>query len=594
MGLSSLTGTSQMEPKSPAPSSNEYLQQEIDVTQTPDQRIVDKGPVLDSFHNDNVLDMNRYGSIIAQIRQYVEGSPVYVTYYHTVASENARTGDADLDTDGISPTYRRINDFEIRLADGLDYSHLTEENVSQYVGSATVYPGLVPHIGDFFLYTVDNATGTIGKFKITEVERLSIKHQTCHRVNLELIGFVDQTQIDQMESQVIDVLYFDLRSFLGDQSVLLRTSQKQLIHDVDTLEHTLKKFYIHKFFDSSKHHTFVRPDGVFDPYLADFVMYLFKYEELPEYPHILMDPPANIYSSFWSGLMDRNSVTPNTVFTHFLIYTLTAEARNGFITSLLNHDYLHLCNESEENAQPYISTGISSLDGAEQSDFDRLVRLFYEQRQIDPTALLQQSQDFRSLSETDQFYRIPVFMFLLSLLRQTIFSGSGDIAYGDSVTYYPTEYEFTSEDLNDQYLILQMNNKAIGVITPDGQQKMLQTDEVVYNSGNIHVYLGRIIEEEYSTWQFNSGISPYSASWTTGSSIIEVENASGIEVGMAVQATNGEITHPARVQSINGLEITLTEQVDSTADVTDQDVYIDYPIFTGTWKLVLTGNTEKG
>lgn len=592
MALSSLQGTTNVTPKSPAPSGNEYVDSKIDVTQTPDQRQVDQGPVKDSYHRSTVLDMNRYGQIIAQIRQYIQGSPIYVTYYHKVVPETNRTEDTDINHSDIEPTYTRINDFELRLTNGLEYSHLTDENISQIVGEATIYPGLTPHVGDMLLYTVDPATGKVGKFKVTSVERLTVRSRTCHRVSLQLMAFVDQSDIDNMEQQVIDVLFFDLRSFMGDHSVLLHTSEKQLLHDIETVEGTLKKFYVKNFFDDQKHHTFVRPDGIYDPYIADFLTYVFGYYDLPEYPRQLMDPPANIYSSFWSGLLDRNTVTPNSLLTHFIVRRYTSEARDGFITSLLNHDYVYLCRpESYDDAAPYITDGIASLDGEEQSDFDKLVRLFYEQREVDPTTLLKQAQDFRDLSEIQQFYRIPVFMFLLSLLRQVIFAGTGDIKYGNAVDYYPTEYEFTNDDLTGHHLIVNMPNKAIGVIAPDGSQKMFNSDEVRYSDGNIHVDLLRIFKEYYSSWQFADDASVYTASWNSGSSVLQLENSSNIELDMAVKDNQGKIPETAHVVNISGNEVTISSSTANDGDVTDAEVTIDYPVIPDQWTLVLTGNT---
>lgn len=591
MPLATLQGSTNRRPESPAPSENQYAQGNATTGATEDQRALGKEYVRNTFIHDNAIDLDRFGEVITDIRRYIAGYPIRVTYYHKTVSDRQGTNDPDFIVNSISDSYTRIQDFEIKLDQSLQYSYLTEENISDVIGEATMYPGIQPHVGDMLVYTVDPGTGAMGLFKITTFHRLSIRANTCWRVSLQLMQFIDQADLDNLEKQVVDVKYFTLDAYTGDKHVLLTSESQQLLRDLNTVETILKQHYVDQFFDVSIHNTFVRPDNVYDPYIVAFLDTMFGYGELPHRVYQLITDAPLDYKSFWNALLNPDYITQNRAARYYKVATVKQESRTAIINSLLNKSYVLLCEEEDNTTYSYISYGLFSLNGAASDDFDQLVRLFYEQRLIDPFALLTQAQNYHTLSPMDQFYRIPVFMFLATLLKRTILDGTENVAYGNSVRYLPTELEFDSDNVIDEVLSVNMDNKALGLIDPEGKQWYFENQAVSYSGNAIHMTLSNILTAYFDAWTFQDNVSVYTCSWVAGEQTIEIANDWGLMVGMAVESVAG-IPAKARVTNIEGTTITLSAATDSELpNGSDVEVQIGWATVDGTWKAVFTGNT---
>lgn len=589
MGLIPMQGSAGAPIQTPVPTENEYIAGAVPVTKSTAETLIDDGPVKNTFVYENVLDFGRFKGVANEIRQYIEGTPITVTYYRKIVSDELQTDSTDINTDSISPTYHRIVNFELRISDAFKYAYLTEENVSKYSGSGTLYPGFTPQIGDFFLYTIES--GMIGQFKITSVNRLSIRTATCHAVEFDLYAFVDQNDINTFEQQVIKVFYFDIRAYLGGNSTLLKSQDRVLIDDIDRISKLLTSFYAEQFYSPTLF-TFVRPDGVYDPYIMKFINLTIPFNAFNNvYPQELLRTPNDYRFSYWAALWDTGSVAATSLLTNYKVETWVSEGRAARLNALLNKDYVVLCADDDPDALPYISEGLVSLDDEEQSTFDRIVRMYYEQNQIDPIALLTQAKDYQTLEPMDQFYRIPVFMILLSLLQRMILVGRGFLKFGDALVYVPTEYDFTAQNLNGQVLAVVMSNKALGVIDSTGEQWMFRDGEVQYTDGTIFCDLSRIFVDYPGEWLFKVDATTYTASWSAGERTITVASASGIEVGMAVEAVSG-IQSKSKVESIDGNVITIDKDTEVLADGVDVEIKIGHPTFADTWTLVLTGNIK--
>jgi hypothetical protein len=587
MGVVTRTGSSSI---TPGPSENDYVEGPVDVAPSPEKIIVDRGPVKDTYHTQNVMSVERFGPIIGRLRQYLEGRPTKVTYYHVLSAKSRRSHDADFSYSLIDKTFTRINDFELRLTDDLSFSFMTEEQVSQYVGTAYLYPGITPKKGDCFLMTLDDTTGRVGRFSITEVNRLTIRDMTCYSVELSLVQFMEQAEIEALEEQVDRVMYFDIQAYMGDTAVLLKTEQRQLLDDIRRVQPLLKKYYTNKFFDSSSMHAFMRPDGVFDPYIHTFLMTLYEFGELPEYPDTLLDDGLDYdgrVSTMWTALTNPDLTKTSDVSKYYKVVTKRATGSSVTIGAMLNRDYLVITDDEEDN--PYISTGLFSLDGGEQTDFDKLVRYLYEQNQIDPVLLLSLAQDYHNLSDEDAFYRIPIYMLILETLQQRTISGVGDLHFEDASTYIPTEYEFTEDNLVAGWLTVNMDNKALGLIDDNGNQYLFEDEEVRYVEGSIHMNVMAVLNRRDGDWVFDDSAYSVTATWTPGESTVTLSSVANLAEGMAIYSASLGVK--AIIESLDGFVATLNVATSSDPEGDqEEDVTIGWPVVENTWKAVLTGN----
>ena len=471
MGLLTLQGSTS---RQSTPEQNEHVIDNVTTQVSPEQRHVNKPYTKDSFINKNSLNIDRYSGVLNTLERFIAGSDITVTYYHNqVATTNDLSNDADRaeSLDPVHSNVMRIESFQFKLQDPMDFAYDGENTSSEYRGTGICYSGFTPVVGDWFLYEIE--AGVVGRFEVDGVpERLSIDSRTCHTIPFRLTGFPDEQEIQQYETRVRKVAWFDLQTFLLGNATLLTSESYEFIMQAERTIRLLKEFYYDKFYERLEYKSYLRPDSVYDPYIVDFMNKVVGYDNVYNAPQQLITNRKFDRHSIWNKLLNPDLVPWYLLKMSYTRKRRTYSTNSVSINCLLNREYVELTDGTESSMEitnPYIFEGLTDITSETYSDFDKLVCGYLNSKCIHTQTLVLCIDNFMLWSEMDQFYRIPIMLLLLKESVRNIREGSTRIT-NDLDSNLPSVIEFTESDLVNGILTLQGHVRVdiVDMETPTG------------------------------------------------------------------------------------------------------------------------------
>lgn len=283
-----------------------------------------------------------------------EGRVIEVTYYSQnapVTDTVSKHSDMVTDTrDKVHLSYTEIRNFELRLQEDIKFEYAEDTNKSELSGSALVLPGFVPRINDIFLYMVRNSK--IAVFIISGIQRLAIGQETYHQVNFTMQEYLSEKKRNILKSQST-VWYFDKRKYMVGNQAMLTTDgyiqQKELTH----IRKEIIRNYIDRFYDRS-FSSFMRPDGIYDPYIVEYWNRKISVLDTNLRPLQLLISMQNFNKTIWAALTNNPIKDLRNIETNYSTMTYTNTFWGSNITSLLGHKFLAVGNESGAKQNPSI------------------------------------------------------------------------------------------------------------------------------------------------------------------------------------------------------------------------------------------------
>ena len=537
MGLPKDISAGQLDTKVTAVS-NDKVTGVITTRPTFDKVLSDKRYTMKSYFNREAINADRYAGLLHDLRAYVEGSDISVTYFHRLHSNvNNNAADIDVSTnlDPIHNGCLQINNFEIKLKDQLSFTYDIDQTISSIVGTALVYPGFNPNMGDLFTYRIDEvvADGKVGLFKITNApNRLSVKMSTFHEINFELIQFATIEELDYIYENVREVAWFNKKRFLTEDAALLTSNEEFVITDANFLIANLSAYYKSTFYNTLILETYARPDGAYDPYLIEFLHIILTTEFCREVPLQLLRDYSLKTRSIWQKFTNPNAVDWNVIVLEYIKLTHTVRFMDTNINTLLNKDKIELYIATKDPSiytddlvpKPYCSFYVGPDASKAVTEFEQLVYMYLNKGTVMPDVLFKIAKEYLNMTQNDQFYRIPILLFILQSVVTSISTGRNNIAItiSSSITdfksklYLPViidamdfilELNKSHEVSTDKKLetILPLNNKIgkyIKIINPTNYdleiysnkescvQKIISYDKTSIASGYSRTLLG--------------------------------------------------------------------------------------------------------
>ena len=441
----------------------------------PDESLSHQKFVIDSFHNQTALNNGRHAQIIADLKGFAEGSEKEVTYYRQNFSETNSLGihgDPDVTLDRVHKNALKIHGFCIRISASLSYQHDREDgNISLLTGDAVTSPGFHPRKGDKFIMEVE--IGKFGEFEVVETpERTSIKSSTYYKIHFQLMHWMDDERQRILDDAVISEAWFDKQRFLNEPGALLYHTEYVALKFFELQSARMMHYYNSKFLDKQIMFTYMRPDEVYDPYVADFMLKITEYAEAGMLMQQLFRDAPCIEVSIWRALLSE--VIPlEAVPTSAVISTRKLGSKSVMINSLTNKRYLawepnsvsiaeffeaednagdqeqdpcegadvnDLADESDKligdlllHIHPHYRECILTccgncnccgdvvsddsnaalaylLDGSD--DYKEMIRAFLRYRKINVDQLMKCMKQVYKLPPIQQFYKMPIYIFL--------------------------------------------------------------------------------------------------------------------------------------------------------------------------------------
>lgn len=240
--------------------------------QRPDDTVIARNEANNkSFVYQTSFDEQRYHELHGTLMQYVSGTPIRVTYYkQLLPDDRERTsfGDTDFIEHDSHIDLEQIINFEFRTESQFNFSWDSEKGIANFSGEGITYPGFEPTIGDLFVYKIHDA---IGLFVITHIEPLSLRQGSYHRINFILRSRLNADDRKILESRTRSSSVFDIQKCLGEKLTLLKHSSYITLEKLREIRKSLSIYYNHIFYNELVE-SYLRPDGIYDPYVVKFML----------------------------------------------------------------------------------------------------------------------------------------------------------------------------------------------------------------------------------------------------------------------------------------------------------------------------------
>jgi len=217
--------------------------------------------------------------------QYIEGKPWTVDYFQAVVAEDDEVSYQQTGVGAPFQQYRCIHQYRLMVTAALNSSVSQSEQAKSMTieGSANLFPGLIPNVGDSFIGDIGD--GRLGLFRVTASTRKMYLRESCYEISYVLVGFADKEDrfIEDLKAKVIqDFWWHQSYMHFGSDPKLTNTQYKNVV-DIDRLYYELLNQYLVEFF-SNERQTFLVPGQdkeTYDPFMTKFFLKLASSETHP-------------------------------------------------------------------------------------------------------------------------------------------------------------------------------------------------------------------------------------------------------------------------------------------------------------------------
>lgn len=326
--------------------------------------VQDKHPVLDAhvltdervventFINETSVNEDAYRERMNLVAGFPEGRVITVTYFsqnNPITDIQSHVVDLNLTTkDDTHLSFTEIRNFEMRCSSELNFEYDSETNTTKVTGEALVFPRFTPRVADIFLYEMRQ--GQIGVFRIASVDRLALGQDTYHKVTFTMQNYLTGEYRTMLKRQATVTMYFDKKKYIAGNTALLTSvgfSQKKTLEHIrlEIIEDYIERFYSEEF------STFMRPDGLYDPYVVEYwnkkVSLLDSNTQLR--PTQILISVANYRKSIWAVLTDNPIKNLANVEKSWNTCTYRSTFWGVNVTSLLGHKFITIGEELDSN-----------------------------------------------------------------------------------------------------------------------------------------------------------------------------------------------------------------------------------------------------
>lgn len=311
----------------------------------------------------------------------------------------------------VHKDFTKILNFEMRLLEPLSPNFVEEDNSFDITGEAITYPGFIPHIGDEFFLEVGD--GKIGEFKINNVTPTSYRQGKYHKVNFEILNYVTAQIVERLDAGVRDTVYFDKNVYVGEGDyVFIKENSYVQLQELKKRHRELIQFYVNTFY-SEAWESFLRPDGIYDPYVVEFLRQRLSIRDSRRRPSQLYTRLTDYHTSIWYLFTDSEyNQTLDGINGTVHVNYLQADALSTDLNALINRYFL-LLGEGNNQAQYVFSTNFYSENIPSMTPLEKIVHTYITTRTINVATALELISEYRTMSKEDQFYFVPILIELI-------------------------------------------------------------------------------------------------------------------------------------------------------------------------------------
>lgn len=277
--------------------------------------------------------------------------------------------------DDVHVSFTQIREFEMRCQGELNFEFDEERNTSKIQWEALLLPGFTPRISDIFLYELRN--GKIAVFRVTSITRLAMGQDSYFKINCDAQEYLTSATKNRLQKQSTIVCYFDKAKFIVGNHAMLTTNSYIQQKDLKYIRNEIIQNYMDRFF-SSELSSFVRPDGLYDPYAVEFWNKKVSFLDCPTRPVQILIAVQNYKKTIWAALTNNPIKQIKNLASDWKVSMFVSTFWGANITSLLGRKFITVGDEDASKLGPMMDRFgnthlVDAVPYAHTHAFDKLI-----------------------------------------------------------------------------------------------------------------------------------------------------------------------------------------------------------------------------
>jgi len=212
---------------------------------------------------------------------HIEGSAWTVNYFKQMLGGNDEPSPLQLDKDAVYQQYTQIQNLELKVTSPLSSDQREGGKSFNVTGAATVYPPLVPNVGDAFL--ADIGDGQEGVFSVTASRRMTYLKESVFEIEYVLVAHSTDEYRNDLAKKTVKQTRF-LKELLdhGEDPVIVEEEYHQFL-SIGEYQQRLLGSYLGSFYSKTTA-TLAVPDQeyvTYDPFVVETFKRLMNTDEHP-------------------------------------------------------------------------------------------------------------------------------------------------------------------------------------------------------------------------------------------------------------------------------------------------------------------------
>lgn len=171
-----------------------------------------------------------------------------VQWYSQVLGRDETSTPFDLAQTAAYQSYDRINNFLTKLQGSFSASFDTATQELTVTGTLTIFPVIIPNTSDVFV--ADSGDGNSMLFTITQIRPKSYRSQTTWEIDFVGVRYMSQAIQDNLDSKVVQDLYFQRDLLSYGQNPLLNNDQVVAGNTLSEMYTALQTRFLNDFYSS--------------------------------------------------------------------------------------------------------------------------------------------------------------------------------------------------------------------------------------------------------------------------------------------------------------------------------------------------------
>lgn len=389
-----------------------------------------KDPALQQLN----ISTTQYPQSYNQLQAYMAGHALTCVYFSKWnVNEGIRSNQVDSPylKNVIHSSWLRIDDFEINLTEAFNYAADAEKAQSEVTLVGRTYPGvIVPKTGDYLVVTIGDQKE--GLFVVSTVSSLSWRNDRAYQLGAYMVSTLSKEEWDVLNAAVVQRLEFSKANYANGTKALLTSSEAQAQKDLQKYRNILADRYFKTFY-TNRYDTLMRPDGFYDPYIVRFVNDLTDINITHcRARQLYYSVDQSYWKTLYARLEDNDSNSLDGLYSQIIPETRLNVTVEAYITPLTGRGYLTMDYYNGDLSTggvpydcrlPYVcSQGFYDGNITEMSEFEHfLYDAITTGRVTDFRTLFNvYIKTWQSLNPMEQFYRIPIYIWLIDLCLSSI------------------------------------------------------------------------------------------------------------------------------------------------------------------------------